>query len=71
LDEQNFNRGETFGGERFHGFMRTDLRRRNISGRGGESFREERAFGWRESENFRKNGCLVTRIVEFGIANRE
>ena len=40
---------------------------------GGERFRgeEERAFGRRESESFRKNGCLVTRIVEFGIANRE
>jgi hypothetical protein len=40
---------------------------------GGERFRgeEERAFRRRESESFRKNRCLVTRIVEFGIANRE
>ena len=40
---------------------------------GGERFRgeNERAFGRRESECFRKNGCLVTRIVEVGIANRE
>jgi hypothetical protein len=40
---------------------------------GGERFRgeKERAFGRRESESFRKNGCLVTRIVEFGIANWE
>jgi hypothetical protein len=40
---------------------------------GGEKFRgeEERAFGRRESVSFRKNGCLVTRIVEFGIANQE
>ena len=40
---------------------------------GGERFwgEEERALGRRESESFRKNGCLVTRIVEFGIANRE
>jgi hypothetical protein len=40
---------------------------------GRERFRgeEERAFGRRESESFRKNGCLVTRIVEIGIANRE
>jgi hypothetical protein len=39
----------------------------------GERFQgeEERAFGRRESESFRKNGCLVTRIVEFGITNRE
>jgi hypothetical protein len=40
---------------------------------GGERFRgeEERAFGSRESESFRKNGCLVTRIMKIGIANRE
>ena len=40
---------------------------------GGQRFRgkEERAFGRRESESFRKNGCLVTRIVEIGIANQE
>ena len=38
---------------------------------GGERFwgEEERAFGRQESVSFRKNGCLVTRIVEFGIAN--
>jgi hypothetical protein len=63
-----------------HGFMRTKLRRsrksmeeekdfgerrRKISGKGGESFREEREC------KFQKNGCLDTRIVEFGIANRE
>jgi hypothetical protein len=40
---------------------------------GGESRAEQsRAFGRREkiSEKMRKNGCLVTRIVELGIANR-
>ena len=43
------------------------------SGRGGaeNSGGESRAFGRRESEIFRKNGYLVTRIVEIGIANRE
>ena len=40
---------------------------------GGERFRgeEERAFGRRESESFRKNECLVARIVEIGIKNQE
>ena len=40
---------------------------------GGERFRGERdrAFGRRESESFRKNECLVTRIVEIGITNRK
>ena len=43
------------------------------SGRGGpeNSGEESRAFGRRESEIFKKNGCLVTRIVEIGIANQE
>jgi hypothetical protein len=44
------------------------------SGRGGaeNSGGQSRAFGRREkiSEKMRKNGCLVTRIVELGIANR-
>jgi hypothetical protein len=45
----------------------------NRSGRGRveNSGGESRAFGRRESEIFRKNGCLVTRIVEIGIANQE
>ena len=42
---------------------------------GGERFRgeKERAFGRREkvSEKMRKNGCLVTGIVEIEITNRE
>ena len=46
------------------------------SGRGGASRKfgrreQSRAFGRRESEIFRINGCLVTGIVEIGIANRE
>ena len=32
---------------------------------------QSRAFGRRESEIFRNNGCLVTGIVEIGIANQE
>jgi hypothetical protein len=48
--------------------MRTDRERRSRKfGRREQS----RAFGRRESEIFRNNGCLVTRIVEIGIANRE
>ena len=43
------------------------------SERGGaeNSGGESRAFGRRESKIFRKNGCLVTRIVEIRIANRK
>jgi hypothetical protein len=58
-------------GREIHGFMRTDR------GEGEQKIREERAeqsraIGRREkiSEKMRKNGCLVTRIVELGIANR-
>jgi hypothetical protein len=37
-----------------------------------ERAEQSRAIGRREkiSEKMRKNGCLVTRIVELGIANR-
>jgi hypothetical protein len=50
--------------------MRTDR------GEEEQKFREERAeqsraFGRRASEIFRNNGCLVTGIVEIGIANWE
>jgi hypothetical protein len=49
--------------------MRTDLRRSR------KSMEEEKDFGERRrekvSEKMRKNGCLVTRIVEIGITNRE
>jgi hypothetical protein len=58
-------------GREIHGFMRTDR------GEEEQKIREERAeqsraFGRREkiSEKMRKNGYLVTRIVELGIANR-
>jgi hypothetical protein len=47
-----------------HGFMRRELRR------SGNSMEEEKAFGEREWK-FQKNVCLDTRIVKFGIANRE
>jgi hypothetical protein len=36
-----------------------------------EKAKQSRAFWRRESEIFRNNGCLVTGIVEIGIANRE
>ena len=36
-----------------------------------ERAEQSRAFGRRESEIFRNNGCLVTGIVEIGITNRE
>ena len=52
-------------------WLHEDISKEQKINGGGESFWEERAFGRRESESFRKNGCLVTRIVEIGIANRE
>ena len=54
-----------------HGFMRTELRRSR------NSMEDEKAFGERRRKlsgrecKFQKNVCLDTRIVEFGIANRE
>jgi hypothetical protein len=55
-------------GREIHGFMRTDR------GEEEQKIREERAeqsiWEERESEIFRNNGCLVTRIVELGIVNR-
>jgi hypothetical protein len=55
-----------------HGFMRTKLRRSR------KLMEEKKAFGERRRKlsgereyKFQKNECLDTRIVEFGIANRE
>ena len=58
--------------------MRTDLKRSRKSLEEEKDFRERRrelsgggsrAFGSRESENLRKNGCLVIRIVKIEITN--
>jgi hypothetical protein len=60
--------------------MRTDLRRSRKSLEEEKDFGERRrelsgggsrAFERRESESFRKNGCLIIRIVEIEIANRK
>ena len=55
-----------------HGFMRTKLRRSR------KLMEEKKAFGERRRKlsgerkcKFQKNECLDTRIMEFGIANRE
>ena len=55
-----------------HGFMRTELRRSRNSMEDEKAFRERRRklSGERKCK-FQKNECLDTRIMEFGIANRE
>jgi hypothetical protein len=52
--------------------MRTDRGEEEQKIREESRAEQSRAFGRREkiSEKMRKNGCLVTRIVELGIANR-
>jgi hypothetical protein len=57
-------------GREIHGFKRTDRGEEERRSRKFGRREQSRAFGRRESEIFRNYGCLVTRIVEFGIANR-
>jgi hypothetical protein len=54
-----------------HGFMRIELRRSRNSMEDEKAFKERRRKLLGRECKFQKNVCLDTRIMEFGITNRE